>query len=300
MLKKIIECVPNFSEGRSKNVIDLITKEIDSVDEVKLLDIDMGHDTNRTVVTFAGPPDSVIEAAYKGIAKAAQLIDMRKHTGAHPRMGATDVCPIIPIENISIEECVELSRKLGKKIAEYNIEHLAPYASQGIPIVCFSPSAGISLKMEYLNVIDNENSRLIADNTYDLHEFLYKLFKNNELNMNFKTINENVGIHLHCHHLVQKVESDVLNLLKLIPGLQVQLVENGCCGVGGSYSFIKNNFDLSLKMGEGLFNTIKNLNQKIYTTGESCMLQLEYGTNQNIGLTTDLLFNAYSLNENSD
>ena len=207
---------------------------------------------------------------------------------------------IPPQQSSGLPALVEGDPKLGKKIAEYNIEHLAPYASQGIPIVCFSPSAGISLKMEYLNVIDNENSRLIADNTYDLHEFLYKLFKNNELNMNFKTINENVGIHLHCHHLVQKVESDVLNLLKLIPGLQVQLVENGCCGVGGSYSFIKNNFDLSLKMGEGLFDTIKTLNQKIYTTGESCMLQLEYGTNQNIGLTTDLLFNAYSLNENSD
>ena len=117
MLKKIIECVPNFSEGRSKDIIDLITREIININEVELLDVDMGYDTNRTVVTFAGSPDSVVEAAYNSIAKATVLIDMRNHKGAHPRMGATDVCPIIPVKNISIEECVRLSKELAKKIA---------------------------------------------------------------------------------------------------------------------------------------------------------------------------------------
>ena len=115
-MNKIIECVPNFSEGRSKEIIDQITSQIESVDNVTLLDVDMGYDTNRTVVTFAGEPESVMIAAYNAIKKAAEIIDMRKHLGAHPRMGATDVCPIIPIKNVSIEECVGFSKELSKKV----------------------------------------------------------------------------------------------------------------------------------------------------------------------------------------
>jgi glutamate formiminotransferase / formiminotetrahydrofolate cyclodeaminase len=115
---KLIECVPNFSEGIDKNIINQITSEIKSVSNVKLLDVDLGKDTNRTVVTFAGPPNEVIEAAFLAISKASELIDMSKHKGAHPRMGATDVCPLIPIKGVSIDECIEYSHKLARRIAQ--------------------------------------------------------------------------------------------------------------------------------------------------------------------------------------
>lgn len=118
MSKAIIECVPNFSEGRDMNIINQITAEIQAVDEVKLLNVDPGKATNRTVVTFVGPPQKVIEAAYKAIVKAGELIDMSKHSGEHPRMGATDVCPLIPIAGITMEETVEYAKKLGKMVGD--------------------------------------------------------------------------------------------------------------------------------------------------------------------------------------
>ena len=118
MNNQIIECVPNFSEGRSKSVIDLITQEIINVSGVRLLDVDMGYDTNRTVVTFAGTPELVLEAAYNSIKKASELIDMKNHQGAHARMGATDVCPIIPVSNTTIDECVKYSRDLAEKVGK--------------------------------------------------------------------------------------------------------------------------------------------------------------------------------------
>jgi len=117
-MNKIVECVPNFSEGRDKKVLDQIAEAIKSVDGVKLLDVDPGFDTNRTVFTFVGSPESVLEGAFQAIKKAAQLIDMSKHSGAHPRMGATDVCPFIPVSNMTVEECVELANKLGKRVGE--------------------------------------------------------------------------------------------------------------------------------------------------------------------------------------
>src|SRR5881392_3588882 len=117
-MQKIIECVPNFSEGRSPDVIRQITAAIESVDGVSLLNVDPGASTNRTVVTLAGSPEAAVEAAFRGIKKAAQLIDMRKHTGAHPRMGATDVCPFIPVSNVSWEEAIECAKKLGKRVGE--------------------------------------------------------------------------------------------------------------------------------------------------------------------------------------
>ncbi len=117
-MKRIIECVPNFSEGRDRSVIDRITAAITAVKGVKLLDVDPGEATNRTVVTFVGEPEAVLEAAFQGVKKAAELIDMRGHKGAHPRMGATDVCPLIPIAGITLEECAELARQLGKRIGE--------------------------------------------------------------------------------------------------------------------------------------------------------------------------------------
>jgi glutamate formiminotransferase/formiminotetrahydrofolate cyclodeaminase len=118
MQKKLIECVPNFSEGRDEGIIRQITDEIASVEGVRLLDVDPGKATNRTVVTFVGDPDSVIEAAFRGIRKAAQLIDMSKHSGEHPRMGATDVCPLIPIQGISMEETASYAVKLAKRVGE--------------------------------------------------------------------------------------------------------------------------------------------------------------------------------------
>lgn len=118
MTEKLIECVPNFSEGRNENVIKQITDQIEAVEGVKLLDVDPGKATNRTVVTFVGSPDQVIEAAFQAIKKAGELIDMSKHSGEHPRMGATDVCPLIPIAGVSVEEAVEYANKLAKRVSE--------------------------------------------------------------------------------------------------------------------------------------------------------------------------------------
>src|SRR5438309_3155729 len=117
-MKKLIECVPNFSEGRDLNVIRQITDVIESVDGVSLLDVDPGASTNRTVVTFVGDSDATVEAAFRAIRKAAELIDMRKQKGAHPRMGATDVCPFVPVSNVSWEEAIECANQLGKRVGE--------------------------------------------------------------------------------------------------------------------------------------------------------------------------------------
>jgi len=115
---KLIECVPNFSEGVNLHIIKQITDEVESVEGVRLLNVDPGKATNRTVVTFVGEPDAVIQAAFLAIKKAGELIDMSKHTGEHPRMGATDVCPLIPIANISMEETAEYAKKLAKRVGE--------------------------------------------------------------------------------------------------------------------------------------------------------------------------------------
>ena len=115
---KLVECVPNFSEGQNKAIIDAITKEISDTEDVKLLDVDPGADTNRTVVTFIGSPEGVKEAAFKEIKKASELIDMREHKGAHARMGATDVCPFVPVSGVTMEECVEIAKEVGKRVAE--------------------------------------------------------------------------------------------------------------------------------------------------------------------------------------
>jgi glutamate formiminotransferase / formiminotetrahydrofolate cyclodeaminase len=117
-MKKLIECVPNFSEGRDESIISQITDAIKTVDGVSLLDVDPGASTNRTVVTFVGPPDAAVEAAFRAIKKAAELIDMRKHKGAHPRMGATDVCPFIPVSNVAWEEAIDCANRLGKRVGE--------------------------------------------------------------------------------------------------------------------------------------------------------------------------------------
>ena len=131
MARQLIECVPNFSEGRDLGIIQQITNQIESVENVKLLDVDPGKATNRTVVTFVGEPAAVIQAAFLAIKKASELIDMSKHSGEHPRMGATDVCPLIPIANISMEEVADYAHQLGKKVGE----------ELGLPIYMYEAAA---------------------------------------------------------------------------------------------------------------------------------------------------------------
>jgi glutamate formiminotransferase/formiminotetrahydrofolate cyclodeaminase len=126
-MKKIIECVPNFSEGRNMAVIKEITNAVESVEGIKLLDVDPGKATNRTVVTFVGSPEDVVEAAFRGIKKAAEVIDMSHHSGEHPRFGATDVCPLVPVANVTMEEAVEFARKLAERVG----------AELGIPVFCY-------------------------------------------------------------------------------------------------------------------------------------------------------------------
>src|SRR5437588_5441591 len=130
-MQKLIECVPNFSEGRDEKIIRQITDAIKSTDGVSLLDVDPGATTNRTVVTLVGTPEAAIDAAFRGIKKAAELIDMRKHKGAHPRMGATDVCPFIPVSNISWDEAIDCANKLGKRVGE----------ELGIPVYLYEKAA---------------------------------------------------------------------------------------------------------------------------------------------------------------
>jgi glutamate formiminotransferase/formiminotetrahydrofolate cyclodeaminase len=115
---RFVECVPNFSEGRDRSVIDRITASIRGVEGVSVLDVDMGADTNRTVVTFIGPPEAVEEAAFRAVARAAELIDMRRHRGAHPRQGATDVVPFVPVAGVSMDECVDMARRVGRRVGE--------------------------------------------------------------------------------------------------------------------------------------------------------------------------------------
>jgi len=115
-MKQLVECVPNISEGRDQSIIDSVTAVVEEVDGVHLLDVDPGADTNRTVITFIGSPAGVEEAAFRLIQKAAQLIDMSKHTGAHPRHGATDVCPFVPVRGVNMEDCVAIARKVGERV----------------------------------------------------------------------------------------------------------------------------------------------------------------------------------------
>ncbi len=128
---KLVECVPNFSEGRNKDKIESITREIASTPGVKLLDVDPGESTNRTVVTFIGTPEAVSEAAFRAIRKAAEVIDMRSHKGAHSRIGATDVCPFVPLSGVTMADCVALARALGRRVA----------AELGIPVYFYEEAA---------------------------------------------------------------------------------------------------------------------------------------------------------------
>ena len=150
MKKQIIECVPNFSNGRDKSVIDNITNQIKLVEGVKLLSVEPGEATNRTVVTFVGEPEKVIKAAFLAIKKASELIDMSKQTGEHPRMGATDVCPLIPISGISMEETVSYAKKLGKRVGE----------ELKIPVYLYEDAATKSERKNLANIRSGEYEAL--------------------------------------------------------------------------------------------------------------------------------------------
>ena len=130
-MKQLIECVPNFSEGRNPEIINQVADVIRQAEGVTLLDVDPGATTNRTVVTFVGTPDAVVDAAFQLIAKCQELIDMRYHHGDHPRFGATDVCPFVPVANITMEETAEYARKLAKKVGE----------ELNIPVFCYENAA---------------------------------------------------------------------------------------------------------------------------------------------------------------
>ncbi len=149
-MQQLIECVPNFSEGRDMNIINQITAEIDKIDGVKLVDVDPGHATNRTVVTMVGTPEEVLEAAFQSIKKAQELIDMRQHHGAHPRFGATDVCPLVPVANISMEEVVKLAHKLAARIGD-ELE---------IPIYCYEEAAVNDIRKNLANCRSGEYEAL--------------------------------------------------------------------------------------------------------------------------------------------
>ena len=130
-MKKLVECVPNFSEGRDQNKIDDIVKKMSDVTGITVLDVDPGPDTNRTVVTIVGPLEAVGEAAFQGIKRASEVLDMSQHSGTHPRMGATDVCPFIPVSGVIIEECIALSKEVGKRVGD----------ELGIPVYLYEKSA---------------------------------------------------------------------------------------------------------------------------------------------------------------
>lgn len=141
-MARLIQCVPNFSEGKNQELIEQILDEIRAVKEVKLLDYSMDKDHNRSVVTFIGEPSAVTEAAFNASKKAGQLIDLQKHKGGHPRMGATDVIPLIPISDVTMDDCVELSKKLAKRIGE----------ELNIPVYLYEKSASKSERVNLANV----------------------------------------------------------------------------------------------------------------------------------------------------
>lgn len=149
-MRQLIECVPNFSEGRDMSVIKQITDEIEKIEGVKLLDVDPGAATNRTVVTFVGTPEEVIEAAFVAVKKAAELIDMRHHKGEHPRFGATDVCPLVPVANITMEETVEYARRLAKRIGE----------ELKVPVFCYENAAFSEVRRNLANCRSGEYEAL--------------------------------------------------------------------------------------------------------------------------------------------
>ena len=152
MSERIVECVPNFSEGRDPAKIAQITDAIAGVPGVRLLDVDPGPDANRTVVTFVGDPDAVAEAAFQAIATAASVIDMTSHHGSHPRMGATDVCPFVPVTGVTLADCAEIARKVGRRAAD----------ELGMPVYLYEAAASLPERRNLANVRRGEYEGLAA------------------------------------------------------------------------------------------------------------------------------------------
>ena len=168
-MKKLIECVPNISEGRDKEKIELISKVVEKVEGVKLLNVDPGNATNRTVITFIGEPQNVIDAAFLLVKTAKENIDMSAHKGEHPRMGATDVCPLIPISGVTNEECIDLSRRLAKKVGD----------ELSIPIYLYEKSASSPSRVN------------LADIRFGEYEGLSKKLKSNDWKPDYGPIDFN-------------------------------------------------------------------------------------------------------------
>ncbi|MBM4345996.1 MAG: glutamate formimidoyltransferase [Deltaproteobacteria bacterium] len=152
MTQPLVECVPNFSEGRDKHKIKAITDAIEAVAGARLLDIDPGADTHRTVVTFVAPPEAALQAAFAAIAKAAEVIDMRGHRGEHPRMGATDVCPFVPVSGVTMEQCAELARRLGRRVGD----------ELGIPVYLYEAAASRPERRNLADIRKGEYEGLAA------------------------------------------------------------------------------------------------------------------------------------------
>ena len=139
-MRRLVECVPNFSEGRDKGKINDIVKCMSSISGITILDVDSGEDTNRTVVTIVGEPSNVEQAAFQGIKRASEVLDMSKHKGTHPRMGATDVCPFIPISGISEKECIQLSKNVAQRVGH----------ELKIPVFLYEKSANSDYRQNFL------------------------------------------------------------------------------------------------------------------------------------------------------
>ncbi len=168
-MNKLVECVPNFSEGQNMTVIDAIAASIDSVEQVKLLSVEPDRDYNRTVITFVGEPGAVKEAAFQAAKKAADLIDMTQHKGEHPRMGAIDVVPFIPLSGVSMEDCVELSKEFGKRVAQ----------ELNIPVYLYEESASTKERQNLANIRKGE------------YEGLPEKFNSSDWNPDFRINNQN-------------------------------------------------------------------------------------------------------------
>ncbi len=280
----------------------------------RLLEHVTGIDARKSIPRFSGFTFDELYARYKQpmLDKSVALFADTYIRYINPTLGLKMI-KVLNLNGYKVEYPKQLSSGLpallegavdkGREIARYNIDNLYSY---DMPIITLFPSSCIALRMEYLNVIDDEKSRYVASNTYDIHEFLSMLNKGKMLR-EFNAIDEDILVHMHCHTLVQGYDKDVIALLRHIPKLNVNVFERGCCGVGGSYSFIKGNYDLSMLIGKELFNAVyKGISKgkRIYTTGESCMLQIEDGlrylryqgyNNNGIGLTLELIARAYCI-----
>ncbi|HLG19459.1 MAG TPA: glutamate formimidoyltransferase [Bdellovibrionota bacterium] len=242
-MKKIVECVPNFSEGGDSSVLNAISAEISMVPDVVLLDVDPGKATNRAVFTFVGPPNSVAEAAFRAIQRAADLIDMRKHRGEHPRMGATDVCPFVPVSNVTMEECVEIARKVGERVGR----------ELKIPVYLYEKAASKPNRRSLANIREGEYEGLekkLADPEWSpdfgpaefkarsgatavgAREFL--IAYNVNLNTRDKKLAHEIALRIRETGRTQKTNGEKIHVPGLLPGVRAvgwTIAEYGCAQV---------------------------------------------------------------------